>query len=60
MRVTIDVSPGERQALRRFANETCQELDAAANIAIREFLISAGFLEPEQKMDYDTETEGTA
>ena len=60
MRITIDISTDERLALRRFANETGQDLEAAAHIGLREFLINAGFLEPERELDYDTETEGTA
>lgn len=59
MRITLDLSTDEHQALRRFASETGEELDAAARIALREFLISAGFLEPTYDLDYDTETEGT-
>lgn len=60
MRIALDLSSDERLALHRFANETGGDLNAAAHVAIREFLISAGFLEPERELDYDTEMEGTA
>lgn len=52
MRITLDLSPDERIALRRFANETGEKLDAAAHIALREFLIGIGMLElPESDND---------
>lgn len=60
MTITLDLSDAERLALRRFANETGEELDAAAHIAVRERLICAGFLDPERELDYDAETKGTA
>lgn len=47
MKITLDLSTDERLALRRFANETGEELEAAAHIGLREFLIGIGMLEPE-------------
>lgn len=60
MKITLDLAPDESIALRRFANETGEELDAAARLAIREYLISAGMLEPPHELDEDTETQGEA
>lgn len=60
MRITLTLSTDERIALRRFANETGEELDAAAGIAIREFLISVGMLEPTYELADGTETAGEA
>ncbi|UPT53394.1 hypothetical protein [Synechococcus phage Ssp-JY39] len=60
MKIIVALSTDERLALRRFASETGEDMNAAAGVALREFLISAGFLEPERELDYDTETEGTA
>ena len=60
MNFSISLSEDERMALWRFASETGTNPDAAAHITLREFLISAGLLEPAPELDYDTETEGTA
>lgn len=60
MRITLTLSTDERLALRRFANETGEDLDAAAGIALREFLISVGMLEPAHELVEDTETAGEA
>ena len=60
MNISISLSENERAALWRLASETGTNPDAAAHIALREFLISVGFLEPAQELDYDTATEGTA
>ena len=46
MSISLTLPQGERLAPHRFANETGEEPDAAAGIAIREFLISVGMLEP--------------
>ena len=52
MKITLTLSTMERIALRRFANETGEDLDAAAQLAIREFLIGIGMLElPESDND---------
>lgn len=56
MKITVDLATDESLALRRFANETGEELDAAAQLAIREFLIAVGMLEPTHDLDEDTET----
>lgn len=60
MRITLTLSTDERLALRRFANESGEELDAVAGIALREFLISVGMLEPAYELAEDTETVGEA
>lgn len=52
MKITLDLATDESLALRRFANETGEELDAAAHIGLREFLIGIGMLElPESDND---------
>lgn len=60
MKITIELATDEAIALRRFANETGEELDAAAHLAIREFLIGVGMLELPHELDEDTETAGEA
>lgn len=45
MKITLDLATDESLALRRFANETGEDLDAAAHIGLREFLIGIGMLE---------------
>lgn len=56
MKLTLTLSTDERVALRRFANETGEELDAAAHIGLREFLIGIGMLElPEGDNDNEGE-----
>lgn len=52
MKLTLSLSTDEAIALRRFASETGEELDAAAHIGLREFLIGIGMLElPESDND---------
>lgn len=60
MKITLDLATDESIALRRFANETGEKLDAAAHIGLREFLIGAGYLELPHELDEDTETAGEA
>ena len=60
MKITLDLTTDERIALRRFANETGEELDAAAHVALREFLISVGMLDLTYELAEDTETLGEA
>lgn len=60
MKITLDLATDESIALRRFANETGEELDAAAHIGLREFLIGIGMLELPHELDEDTETVGEA
>lgn len=56
MRITLDLTTDESLALRSFANETGEELDAAAQIGLREFLIGIGMLElPESDNDNEGE-----
>lgn len=45
MKITLDLATDERIALRRFANEAGEDLDTAAHIDLREFLIGIGMLE---------------
>lgn len=60
MKITLTLATDEAIALRRFANETGEELEDAAQLAIREFLISVGMLELPHELDEDTETVGEA
>lgn len=60
MKITLTLSTDERIALRKFAHETGEELEDAAHIALREFLIGAGMLELEHDLGEDTETAGSA
>ena len=60
MKITLTLSTDERLALRRFANETGEDLGAAAHIGLREFLIGIGMLELPHELDEDTETAGEA
>ncbi len=60
MTITIELTSRERVALERVAKETGEELDAAAGIAIREFLISLGMLGPTYDLAEDTVTAGEA
>ncbi len=54
MKITLTLSTMERIALRRFAHETGEELEDAAHIGLREFLIGIGMLElPESDNDND-------
>ncbi|MFC5385152.1 hypothetical protein ACFPLB_04130 [Aquamicrobium segne] len=60
MKITITLSTAERIALRRFAAMTGKDLDDAAHLALREYLISSSDLEPEYDLGEDTETAGSA
>lgn len=52
MKLTLDLAADESLALRRFANETGEDMEAAAHIGLREFLIGIGMLElPESDND---------
>ena len=52
MKITLDLATDESIALRRFSIETGEDVEAAAQIAIREFLIGIGMLElPESDND---------
>lgn len=61
VQITIDLAVDERIALRRLASEQgIDGLELAAKVAIREFLIGVGMLEPKHELDEDTETVGEA
>lgn len=60
MKLTLTLATEEAIALRRFANETGEELEDAAHIGLREFLIGVGMLELPHELDEDTETQGEA
>lgn len=60
MKITLTLSTDERIALRRFAHETGEELEDAAHMALREYLISSGMLELAHELGEDTETVGEA
>jgi len=54
MKIALTLATEESIALRRFANETGENLDDAARLALREYLISIGMLElPEGDNDDD-------
>lgn len=58
MKITLNLATDERIALRRLSNETGEDLADAAHIALREWLIAHGYLEPLHELDEDTATEG--
>lgn len=61
MKITITLSSEERIALRRFASEFSHvSLEEATASALRDFLISSGYLELPHELDEDTETLGEA
>ncbi|SFJ56969.1 hypothetical protein [Aerobium aerolatum] len=60
MKITLALSTEERLALRRFAREAGEDLEAAAHAAFRDGLIASGYLELEHELDEDTETVGEA
>lgn len=61
MKLTIELSTGLSIPLRRFATEFDQAtLEDAAEAALREYLITTGYLELEHELDEDTETVGEA
>ena len=60
MKITLDLATDESLALRRFANETGEELDAAAHIGLHDWLIGHGYLDLPHDLDEDTETRGEA
>lgn len=52
VKITLTLSTDERIALRRYARDIGEDLDAAAHLSIREFLIGVGMLElPESDND---------
>ncbi|WP_019170705.1 hypothetical protein [Pseudaminobacter salicylatoxidans] len=58
--ISINLTTAERLALRRFSVEPCLSLDEAATVALRDWLISNGYLELEHELAADTETAGNA
>lgn len=61
MDIKITLSTSVRIALRRFASEFDQAtLEDAAEAALREYLITTGYLEVGYDLDEDTETAGEA
>jgi hypothetical protein len=54
----LTLSTAVRLALRRFAADHDLSLEEAAAVVTREYLIGAGYLEPE--LDEDSETAGEA
>lgn len=59
MKITLYLDTDVAIALRRFAVEANEDLDAAAKMALREYLISIGMLET-AGLDEDTEAQGEA
>ncbi|PWJ80596.1 hypothetical protein C7441_112138 [Pseudaminobacter salicylatoxidans] len=60
MKSSLELSTNERLALRRLANERGLSLDEAAAAALRDWLISNGYLELEHELAADAETAGNA
>lgn len=61
MRITLDLATDERLALRRLAAELGNyPLEEAARLALRDYLISSGYLDLPADLDEDTETMGEA
>lgn len=60
MKMTLTLSTDERIALRRFAKTIGKSLDDTAHVALREYLIGTGDLEPLHESDEETETAGSA
>lgn len=58
--MTLPLPSDIRLALRRFATEQGCTLEEAAELALRDWLIGHGYLEPEHELDEDTETVGEA
>lgn len=60
MKITLYLDAEVTAALRQFALEANEDLDAAAKMAIREFLVGMGMMGPPGDLDEDTETVGEA
>jgi hypothetical protein len=61
MSLSLTLSTAERLALRRFAAEfDLATLEDAAAAALRDFLITAGYLELPHELDEESETMGEA
>jgi hypothetical protein len=59
--IILCLSPAEHIALRRFAEEfELATQEDAGSAALREFLITAGYLELPHELDEETVTEGSA
>jgi hypothetical protein len=56
----LTLSTAVRLALRRFAADHDLSIEEAAAVVTREYLIGAGYLEPDPEMDEGTETAGSA
>jgi len=51
MKISLDLPTDTSIGLRRLANEQDIDLEAAATIALREFLIMGGWIEVEPEID---------
>lgn len=61
MKLTVELMPEEAIALRKLMYELSPlPIEEAAAFAIREFLVSHGYVEPLRELDEDTETVGEA
>lgn len=61
MKLTIELPSDTSMALRRFAEEVGPtDFSEAAAYALREYLITTGYLELPYELDEDSETDGTA
>lgn len=60
MKITLELSADESIALRRLANEYEIRPELAARVALRDWLVGAGYLDLPIELDEDTETVGEA
>ena len=60
MRLSLTLPTDASIALLRFANAEELQLEDAAAMVLREWLIGAGYLELPHELDEDTATEGNA
>jgi hypothetical protein len=58
--ILVTLAADERTALRRSADEHDLTLEEAASLALREWLMANGYLEPEHELPEDVETAGEA
>ena len=60
MEVRLTLSNAELTALQRLASMMGGDIELAAHLALREFLVGAGLLDLPPEIDEDTETVGEA
>jgi hypothetical protein len=58
--ILVTLTTDERLALRRLANDRGVDLEEAAAVALRDWLMANGYLELEHELYEDTEASGEA